>query len=182
MSRRDVASVLPGVAIAISLVPPLVVVGVCLGHLAFWHASGALVLFLSNLFGLVSAGMAVFAAVGYGAGGAKRTTRKARFTMALLFTVVFVPLVGNTTFTLLVDLWTARAREAADAWLADDPKASVTGVDMASRTIQVHVRVPGDLPPKDELVDRLDGRVPKGIPVVVQTTNGERIDAGVVGQ
>ena len=31
LSRRDVAAVLPGVAIAISLVPPLVVVGVCLG-------------------------------------------------------------------------------------------------------------------------------------------------------
>ncbi|HSO64476.1 MAG TPA: DUF389 domain-containing protein, partial [Ornithinibacter sp.] len=32
LSRRDVAAVLPGVAIAISLVPPLAVVGVCLGE------------------------------------------------------------------------------------------------------------------------------------------------------
>ncbi|MFI6576826.1 DUF389 domain-containing protein [Nocardiopsis sp. NPDC050513] len=182
MSRRDVAAVLPGVAIAISLVPPLVVVGVCLGHLAFWPAAGALVLFLSNLFGLVSAGMAVFAAVGYGAGGARRTARRTRFAMALLFTVVFVPLVGNTTVTLLVDLWTARAREAADTWLADVPGASVTRVDMVSRTIHVHVRASGDLPPADELTERLDGRVPQGVPVVVQTTSGQRIDAGVVGE
>ena len=35
MARRDVAAVLPGVAIAISLVPPLAVVGVCLGQGAF---------------------------------------------------------------------------------------------------------------------------------------------------
>ncbi|MEU3092304.1 DUF389 domain-containing protein, partial [Streptomyces massasporeus] len=32
LARRDVAAVLPGVAIAISLVPPLVVAGVCLGQ------------------------------------------------------------------------------------------------------------------------------------------------------
>ena len=32
LARRDVAAVLPGVAIAISLVPPLAVVGVCLGQ------------------------------------------------------------------------------------------------------------------------------------------------------
>ena len=32
LSRRDVAAVLPGVAIAISLVPPLAVVGICLGE------------------------------------------------------------------------------------------------------------------------------------------------------
>ncbi|MCY9786755.1 DUF389 domain-containing protein [Nocardiopsis sp. EMB25] len=181
LSRRDVAAVLPGVAIAISLVPPLVVAGVCLGHLAFWPAMGALVLFLSNLFGLVSAGMAVFAVVGYGAGGARRATRRTRLAMALLFTVVFIPLVGNTTVTILVDLWTARAKEAAGEWLADTPGSSVTRVDMVSRTIHVHVRSSGDLPPRSELIERLDGEVPQGLPVVVQTTRGQRIDAGVVG-
>ncbi|WP_241479622.1 DUF389 domain-containing protein [Nocardiopsis lucentensis] len=142
LSRRDVAAVLPGVAIAISLVPPLVVAGVCLGHLAFWPAMGALVLFLSNLFGLVSAGMAVFAVVGYGAGGARRATRRTRLAMALLFTVVFIPLVGNTTVTILVDLWTARAKEAAGEWLADTPGSSVTRVDMVSRTISTSTSAP----------------------------------------
>ncbi|WP_116248311.1 DUF389 domain-containing protein [Nocardiopsis sp. FIRDI 009] len=180
-SRRDVAAVLPGVAIAISLVPPLVVVGVCLGHFAFLPALGALVLFLSNLFGLVYAGMAVFAVVGYGSGGTERPTRRTRVGVTLLFIVVFVPLVANTTITLLVDLWTARARDAAVEWLADTPQASVTGVDAVSRTLRVHVRASGDLPPESELMERLDGEVPKGIPVVVQTTRGQRIDAGVVG-
>ena len=64
LARRDVAAVLPGVAIAISLVPPLAVVGVCLGQGAFGLAIGALVLFLSNLIALVLAGTLVFAALG----------------------------------------------------------------------------------------------------------------------
>jgi len=43
MARRDVAAVLPGVAIAISLVPPLAVTGICLGQRSYALAAGALV-------------------------------------------------------------------------------------------------------------------------------------------
>ena len=63
-ARRDVAAVLPGVAIAISPVPPLVVTGVCRGRLSGWPALGVLVPFVSNLFALVFGGMVMFAALG----------------------------------------------------------------------------------------------------------------------
>lgn len=46
IARKDVAAVLPGVAIAISLAPPLAVVGVCTGQRSFGLATGALLLFL----------------------------------------------------------------------------------------------------------------------------------------
>src|SRR5687768_7151531 len=61
LSRRDVAAVLPGVAIAISLVPPLAVVGVCLGQGAPDLAAGALLLFVSNVLAMVAAGVLTFA-------------------------------------------------------------------------------------------------------------------------
>ena len=67
LARRDVAAVLPGVAISISLVPPLAVVGVCLGEGAVGMALGALLLFVSNLVALVLAGTIIFAALGYAA-------------------------------------------------------------------------------------------------------------------
>jgi uncharacterized hydrophobic protein (TIGR00271 family) len=67
LARRDVAAVLPGVAIAISLVPPLAVVGVCLGEGEVTMAMGALLLFVSNLVALVLAGTIIFAALGYSA-------------------------------------------------------------------------------------------------------------------
>src|SRR6478735_1876141 len=64
-ARRDVAAVLPGVAIAISLVPPLAVVGVCLGQGAVALALGALVLFVSNFVALVLSGSLLFTSAGY---------------------------------------------------------------------------------------------------------------------
>nr|MDT0666488.1 DUF389 domain-containing protein [Micromonospora sp. DSM 115978] len=105
LARRDVAAVLPGVAIAISLVPPLIVAGVCLGQLAGWLALGALVLFLSNLLALVFAGMTVFAVLGYtaeAAAGAGRSTRRTRLTLTSLLALVFLPLAANTAATLLL--------------------------------------------------------------------------------
>src|SRR5829696_5914413 len=65
LARRDVAAILPGVAIAISLVPPLGVVGICLGQGQAGLAFGALVLFLSNFLALVFAGSLVYTSVGY---------------------------------------------------------------------------------------------------------------------
>ncbi|GGW99521.1 membrane protein [Streptomyces malachitofuscus] len=184
LARRDVAAVLPGVAIAISLVPPLVVTGVCLGRLSGWLALGALVLFVSNLFALVFGGMVVFAALGYGAEEnrtAGRPARRSYVAMALLFAVVFVPLTANTVVTLLLNSWTNRAKHAAEQWLADEPGASVTSVDAVSRTMHIHVRTPDGIPPLPLLLDRLEGQIPAGIPVVVDTLRGRRIDAGTVG-
>ncbi|MFE9259129.1 DUF389 domain-containing protein [Streptomyces sp. NPDC006879] len=184
LGRRDVAAVLPGVAIAISLVPPLVVTGVCLGHLAWWLALGALVLFLSNLFALVFAGMVIFAALGYRSGitePIRHSARRTYIALALLFAAVFVPLAANTAFALLLNTWTARVKVAAEQWLSADPGASVTSVDVVSRTIYVHVRTPGDLPPLNTLLSDLEGQVPDGIPIVVDATRGRRIDAGRVG-
>ncbi|MGC0344116.1 TIGR00341 family protein [Streptomyces sp. SLBN-8D4] len=184
LARRDVAAVLPGVAIAISLVPPLVVVGVCLGKLSGWLSLGALALFVSNLFALVFAGMLVFASLGYGTEtdkAAGRPARSASAAMALLFVVVLIPLTANTVATLLLNAWTGRTKEAAQQWLTDDPGASVTSVDANSRTMYIHVRTPRELPPVQSLLDRLDGQIPDGIPVVVDASRGRRINAGKVG-
>ncbi len=75
LSRRDVAAVLPGVAIAISLVPPLAVVGICLGEGSISLAMGALVLFVSNLVSMVIAGTVLFAALGYSAEADRQARR-----------------------------------------------------------------------------------------------------------
>ncbi|MFI8001653.1 DUF389 domain-containing protein [Streptomyces sp. NPDC086010] len=179
LARRDVGAVLPGVAIAISLVPPLVVVGVCLGSLAGWPALGALVLFVSNLFALVFGGMVVFATLGHGSRGSGVTGRPARSAyaaMTALFVAVFVPLAANTALTLVLEVWTGRVEDAARQWLADDPGASVTGVDAVSRTLHVHVRVPGELPPVEGLLGLIEGQVPDGVPVVVDATRGVRVE------
>ncbi|MFC7814042.1 hypothetical protein ACFUTR_05205 [Streptomyces sp. NPDC057367] len=105
--------------------------------------------------------------------------------MVLLFAAVFVPLTANTVVTVLLNVWTGRTKDVAQQWLADEPGTSVTSVDATSRTmyvhVHVHVRVPGTLPPVESPLERLEGRIPDGIPVVVDASRGRRIDAGVVG-
>ena len=184
LARRDVAAVLPGVAIAISLVPPLAVVGVCLGQGSFALALGALVLFASNLLALVLAGTLVFTAVGYTAearDGTPQSRRKAYLTISLLLFVVVIPLIGNTAATYLVTLWTDRVQVTAEEWLSPIPGATVQGVDFTSNQIVVRVQTPGGLPPVTTLVANLEGEVPNGIAVVVTTAVGQLIEAGTVG-
>ena len=126
LARRDVAAMLPGVAIAISLVPPLAVAGLCLRKLSRWPA-----LFVSNLFALAVAGMAVFAPLGHTAeadNAAGRPAGRSSAAMALLFVVVLVPLTAHTVATLLLNAWTGRTKDAAQQWLAHEPDASVTSV------------------------------------------------------
>lgn len=124
LARRDVAAVLPGVAIAISLVPPLVVVGVCAGQGSIALALGALILFLSNFVALVLAGTLMFTAGGYAqemADTHQLSRRRAGLAISLMLVVVLVPLVANTAANLAVTLWTARVQAAAKEWIAAEP-------------------------------------------------------------
>jgi uncharacterized hydrophobic protein (TIGR00271 family) len=65
MSRKSVAAALPGVAISVALVPPLCVVGYGLGSSQMSIAWGALVLFLTNLVGIVLVGAVIFLLLGF---------------------------------------------------------------------------------------------------------------------
>lgn len=65
LCRKNVSNALPGVAIAVALVPPLATVGVCLS-IGFWSlAWGAFKLFLSNMVAIVFASSLVFASFGF---------------------------------------------------------------------------------------------------------------------
>ncbi|MDX5400548.1 MAG: TIGR00341 family protein, partial [Actinomycetes bacterium] len=111
LARRDVSDVLPGVAIAISLVPPLGVVGICLGTGQPILALGAFLLFLSNMIALIMAGTLVFTAYGYAreAALARGFSRKrANTVVATVLVLVLIPLLSNTAATLAVALWTQR--------------------------------------------------------------------------
>ena len=64
-ARVDAAKSLAGVAIAVALVPPLAVTGIGIGWLDSHVAWGALLLFLTNLAGIVFAAALTFLALGY---------------------------------------------------------------------------------------------------------------------
>ena len=183
LARRDVAAVLPGVAIAISLVPPLAVVGICLGQGAGWSAFGALLLFVSNFLAMVLAGTAVYAVLGY-AGEVVHETGRSRArsytTIGLLLALVSVPLVANTVVAYELSVWSSRIRSSADDWIKLVPDASVTGVDSSGNTFYIHVDTPGHLPPTDDLLDRLEGRIPDTVVIVLDETLGREVELGTL--
>ena len=187
LSRRDVAAVLPGVAIAISLVPPLAVVGICLGEGSVELALGALLLFVSNLVSMVIAGTLLFAALGYSADADREARavgarRKSSLTLGALLVAVLVPLALNTALVILLHSWTSTIHQVTELWLASVPTAEVTDVTFTSRTFVIDVQVPpGGLPPTDDLLVALQGEVPDGIAIVLDTTYGEEVHVGTTG-
>lgn len=171
--RRDVGDVLPGVAIAISLVPPLAVVGVCLGSSAPGLALGAFVLFASNMIAMIITATLVLVITGYpaeaGTGARRRGRAYAILTAGLV--VVAVPMMVNS----LSSLWAAQIADATRDWLAEVPGAQVTDVTLQSDTATIRVLSPGDLPPADSLERSVHELVPWHPDVVIVHTVGSRI-------
>lgn len=173
-SRKDLSAVLPGVAISISLVPPLGVVGVCAGQGDWGAALGALLLFLSNVVSLVIAGSIVFTVAGYARHRSTATTarrRRAYVLVTVLALVITVPLALNSAITVLETRWTADVDRAASQWLALDPTGEVRDVRWSGLTVIVDVTTDdGTVPDTASLASRLD-TLPSFVTIVV--------DAGV---
>jgi len=64
-ARENIAKSLPGVAIAVALVPPLCVSGIGIGWLNFELFYGAMLLFLTNLTGIIMAAGLSFMVIGF---------------------------------------------------------------------------------------------------------------------
>jgi uncharacterized hydrophobic protein (TIGR00271 family) len=184
LARKDVAAVLPGVAIAISLVPPLAVVGVCLGKGSFALALGAGVLFASNLLALVLAGSLVYAVLGYARETIERDERSSRrrYTiLAVLFAVVLIPLCANTAATYLLLHYTNAVDAAAKAWVSGVPGATVTGVANNGLSMTIEVQTTGELPPTSALLSDLQGTVPHFVGITVSSTRGQVVELRAAG-
>lgn len=174
VTRRDVGDVLPGVAIAISLVPPLAVVGVCLGSEAPALALGAFVLFASNVVALIITATVVLVLAGYSreAQTVGSRWRRAYAVLAVALVVVAVPMIVDS----LASLWARQISAQAQQWLEQTPGAEVTDVHWHGATVVVSVLGPAELPPLDELDDAVEAIVPWDPDLQVVHTVGTYIE------
>jgi uncharacterized hydrophobic protein (TIGR00271 family) len=179
ISREDVSDTLPGVAIAISLVPPLSVVGVSLAKMQWGDAVGALILFLTNFLAILLAGGGVLWLSGV---GAHRVTkdhdihRKRAFQVAVLATIVVAILLGfNGYRTLEQDSDTTIAESTIETWL-EGTSYTISRVTLNYRPDDVLVSGPasamivvggaGELPAIDQLARSLEENL--GYPVTIE--------------
>lgn len=129
VARKDVASALPGVAIAVALVPPLATVGLAAVAGEPQVATGAGLLFLTNLVAIVAAAAVVFLWMGFHPDA--REERRARAfrggmaATATLFVAVAVVLGVLTASSIR----TAALRDRVDRSL--DTQVSLLGPDVA---------------------------------------------------
>lgn len=103
--RSDISDTLPGVAIAISLVPPLCVVGLTIESGAWGQAVGALLLFITNVAAILATGSIVMAIYGFtrlrlleaeDKEAERRRRAKVYVTTALMVLIVAGPLTYST--------------------------------------------------------------------------------------
>ncbi|SDG78612.1 TIGR00341 family protein [Microbacterium pygmaeum] len=176
MCRRDLSAVLPGVAIAISLVPPLGVVGVCAGQGLWADAVGALWLFLSNVVALIIAGSIVFTAAGYArdpGSSLVANRRRAYAIVAVLTAIIAIPLAFNSVASIALARWSVAIQNAGTAWLAEEQDARIYGLQWTGTTATVTVTTSdGSTPPIDEYSDALDAVLPSFVGVVVDVGQG----------
>lgn len=86
--RRAASDAITGVAVAVALVPPLAVVGICLRAAEFELALGALLLFLANVVGIVLAAAITFLVCGLPGGGL--TSRRSKIASGMRWAALAV--------------------------------------------------------------------------------------------
>ena len=140
--RADVSDTLPGVAIAISLVPPLAVVGLTLESGAGEQALGALLLFGTNVAAIIATGtgLLLYANV-RGAARASavpvgRLGTSTVVSVAVALVAVAVPLGVGSWHVIQEQRLIAQAKPVAEKW-ADAQGWSLTEVSVRRGELQV---------------------------------------------
>jgi uncharacterized hydrophobic protein (TIGR00271 family) len=158
MSRDDVADSLPGVAISISLVPPLCVVGVGLAEGNLDASLGALLLFVTNFLSILLAGGGTLALLGLGVAATKKldtgARRRAFSLVAFGVLLVIIPL-GVTTYRVFQESLTELAtKNVAQEWTAETD-FEVARVDANGNQVNIVINGSGAAPALPELGDTL---------------------------
>jgi len=171
LARSDISDTLPGVAIAISLVPPLAVVGLTLESASPDQALGAFLLFATNVAAILSSGIVVMALyhVSPASTGTTRgaASRGAAVGIIVAFlAVVIVPLWANSDRIDHTTRSEAGVGAVAERWV--NP-AGWAVLSVSARGDQVFVDVTGPPPGPDLLAfrDYLDAAGLSGLDVRV---------------
>ena len=157
--RTEASGALPGVGIAVALVPPLATLGITLGLGEWSLAFGALLLFATNLVAIVVAASLVLVAAGFAAfrdaAGARNASLASRLVWLGLLIIV-VPLAFYSWDRYLDGKTQAQVVRDAQAW-APNMSVRTVEIDRSSDPAVVTISVVGVEPPPD--ADVLAGHV-----------------------
>jgi uncharacterized membrane protein len=171
LARSDISDTLPGVAIAISLVPPLAVVGLTLESGATHEALGALLLFTTNVAAILASGIVVTALyrtfrVRDQAAAAAFHRRGAVAVITAFLLVVIVPLTISQNRIDRTTIREADVTAVANRW-AETAGWDVLGVNARGNRVFVDATGPNPAPDLHVLRRDLDSAGLAGVNVLV---------------
>jgi uncharacterized hydrophobic protein (TIGR00271 family) len=170
MSRPDVSDSLPGVAVAIALVPPLAVVGLMISQNEWSEALGAMLLFTTNLVAILLVGALVFVMTGVvPMFQLTQNSKRIRLSlgMAAILAVLVVAVLGVSTESFNAEIaGTKSANEAVDQWLEGTEMTAISVIAGTSEVVVI-VTGPDEPPPVEELASSLEEELGETIDVEV---------------
>lgn len=137
-SRSHIADAIPGVAIAVALVPPLGVVGICLSLQQNNLALGALLLFATNLFGIIFSSGVVFLWQSYGSWS--RAKQGLGFAITVLL-ILAIPLGIETRYLILQQKIRQNITQLVEDRLSDYAIVDLRSINLRHRGNTLFVRL-----------------------------------------
>lgn len=170
-SRDELADSMGGVAIAISLVPPLCVVGIALKQGQWSAAAGALLLFTTNFLAILLAGGITFLLVGLPKYAASRDSVKVRrrgFALIVIATLLIIIPLSLSAFQAITGAFDKNtATTVSNQWLGSSAY-QILSVALSDRVAIVSVEGTGELPSLKELGGKLSQALNRPVMVKVR--------------
>ncbi len=180
ISRSEIADALGGVAIAISLVPPLCVVGISLRAGQMSAAMGSLLLFMTNFLAILFAGGVVLVIIGLGKSAASNEQLRFRrrgfilFVVCLLLIAIPLSLTAYQNITGIEDNNTATV--TVQNWL-QDTSYQVDTLSVNGRVVSVTVDGTGQLKSLQQLANQLARALRRPILLNVRTVPAQNSES-----
>jgi uncharacterized hydrophobic protein (TIGR00271 family) len=157
---RKESSAIPGVAVAVALLPPLASAGILIMTGEFELATRAIILFLTNLIAMVLAGALTFIAVGVSPASARKRSasfiKNKLWLFFVLVVAVSVPLFFYSEKIIFNPEYRAARSETLQEWLREND-LTLTGVEITMEDSTLYLELEGPNPPVNikKLYDRL---------------------------
>jgi uncharacterized hydrophobic protein (TIGR00271 family) len=172
LSRAEIADSMGGVAIAISLVPPLCVVGISLQKGQFDAAGGAFLLFMTNFLAILLAGGLTLVVLGLGKLATSQEHARVRRGGFVLFIVgvllVTIPLTLTAYQGVMHAMENNYATSEVQKWL-EGTSYQVDTVTVNDRVVIVTVEGSGELKPVQQLANQLASTLRRSVLVNLRT-------------
>lgn len=149
MTRKESSSI-PGVAMAVALLPPLASCGILFVFKEHSLALKAFVLFFTNFVAMVMAGSLTFIVVGISPAStlksSARLIRNSLITFALLVVIISIPLYFYSTEVWYDAEYKANQSEELQAWLSEN-KLTIDNVEINYEKRVLYMQLLGPQPP-----------------------------------